>query len=117
MKKFITLLCFITAISCNSKKSDTNKAEVQASIQIHNLIVKGRFQQDSLKEKTSVEIQHIGIRKSLVDSVIQTHMTVYSNEWNEPYDIKRDRFLTFEKYMEYCKAHNVDAKTFYKFLD
>jgi hypothetical protein len=117
MKKIFYVLTFTLIISCNSKKSDLNKQEAETFIKIHNLIVSGRFSQDSIKEATNVEIQHIGIRKSLVDSVIKTHMVVYSNEWNDPYDIKKDRFLTYEKYLEYCKAHNLDATTYYKFIN
>ncbi len=44
-------------------------------------------------------------------------MAVFSSEWNKPYDIKKDRNITTDKYMDYCKAHNLDPETYYKFLD
>jgi hypothetical protein len=73
---------------------------------------------DSLKELTNFRIEHIRIQKDKrFNQFLQSHMDAFSRGYNDPYDIKKDRFLTLEKYLEYCKAHKYDPVKYIEFLD
>jgi hypothetical protein len=92
MKKLPLFLC-ITALllACKSKITQNDEFIIQKSIDIHNTKARYRFTIDSIDGK--------------------------AESWSAPYDIKKDRFLTMDKYIEYCKAHGYDPKEYTKFLD
>jgi hypothetical protein len=88
-------LVMLMAWSCNSPSdpalSENEKYNIQKSIDLHNITVQYQFKKDSIDGK--------------------------ADSWSAPYDIKKDRFLTLDKYLEYCKAHKYDPKEYAKFID
>jgi hypothetical protein len=92
-------LVVLVAWSCNSTPvpsdgaalSENEKYNIQKSIDLHNITAQYQFKKDSIDGK--------------------------ADSWSAPYDIKKDRFLTLDKYLEYCKAHKYDPKEYAKFID
>lgn len=114
---YITILS-VLVFSCHSGVSAKKKAEIEFAIKFHSTNINSVFVQDSIMAETDYRIRNIRrIPKDSIDKYAKTEMKVYSNNWNKPYDIKKDRQLTFDKYMDYCKANNLDPDTYYKFLE
>lgn len=115
--KILTLVLFLTVLcGCQSGLSSKEKHELEVMINLHRINANTIFVQDSIRKATALQIEHFGLPQEQLDTMLALTMKVFSNEWNSPYDIKRDRFLTLDKYLEYCKSNNLDAKTYYQFI-
>jgi hypothetical protein len=84
-------LLMLGLASCNSTLTENEQYNIQKAIDIHNITAQYQFTKDSIDGK--------------------------ADSWSAPYDINKDRFLTLEKYLEYCKAHKYDPKEYAKFID
>jgi hypothetical protein len=91
MNNKILPLLMLIALSCNQPLTENEKYSIQKSIDLHNITAQYQFKKDSIDGK--------------------------ADSWSVPYDIKKDRFLTLDKYLEYCKAHKYDPKEYAKFID
>lgn len=114
---FIIVLFFI--VSCSQGISESSKELIKTRIDIHNITVRLKFVKDSLNEdfRYYTKIRSLGLSKDSILEFRKTHGNVFANEWNEPYSIANDRFLTLDKYLDYCKAHKLDPETYDQFLD
>lgn len=116
MKTLLLGLFLITFISCGLSKKE--KDQIQFYINLHNSSTKLKFNLDSIKEASNIKMKYLDMKGTTeLNQYIQSHMKVFANEWNKPYDIKRDRFLTLESYLKYCEAHNYKPKEYIKFID
>lgn len=97
----------------NNEKKET----IQSMIRMHNINVETKFTLDTIEEKTNLRIKYLGLPETQVQNYIDAHLKVFENEWNKPYDIRKDKSLTLEKYLEYCEANNKNPETYYKFMD
>lgn len=86
-------------------------------IDLHNITTKSRFAQDSIEEDYRLRRQYIDLKDSpQLKNYLKTHGEVFADQWNNPYDVRKDRFLTVEKYLDYCKAHGYDPDKWIEFL-
>lgn len=118
--KYVLIISLFLLVSCgNSAMSESKKEYIKTVLLIHNINTHIRFVEDSLREGEKFQTSLIGLKfsKDSVEAFSKVHGKVFANEWNDPYDIKKDQFLTFEKYIDYCKAHNLDEKSYFEFLD
>lgn len=115
----LTLAALPTVLSCRSGGlSEETKGSIKLYIDMHNVKTGTKFSMDSIDEATRYKISIIQYKNDVdVEDFTKTHMEVFANEWNKPYSIQKDRFLTMDRYLEYCKANNLDAETYYKFID
>jgi len=117
MRILITIV-LLTLLSCKSGLTESEEKTINLSLTLHNQNARLKFALDSIEEVTKYRIEHIATKNHPdFDKWLQSHMDVFENEWNSPYDIKKDRNLTMDKYLDYCKAYNHDPKAFYKFMD
>lgn len=116
MKIIIAVLLSVAIYSCGMSKSE--KDNIQAMINFHNVKAHTRFFEDSLNEieRKHIEIYHLS-KQIDISRHLKIHGDTFESKWNNPYEISKDYNLTFDKYVEYCKANNKDPKTFYKFMD
>lgn len=116
MKTIFTILT-IALFSCSNSLSDSKKASIKLSIDLHNVNTSLKYKLDSIDEATNYKIRLFKAKIKEDKDYTETHMAVFANQWNDPYDIQKDRFLTVEKYLDYCKANGLNAESYHKFLD
>lgn len=118
--RFATLIFLLVPAFLACKQSGLSKEKknsIDLHIRIHNAKVQTDFSLDSVNEVQSIKIKHVSLPKEKVNDYLLSHMKVFEDQWNKPYDIRKDKSLTLEKYFDYCKAHNLDPETYYKFID
>lgn len=116
--KLILALFVFCLLSCKSGLSDQDKKNLLFYIDLHNSSLKTKFSVDSINETTKVKIRYITLHDTAtVNNYLRAHMAVFANEWNSPYNIQKDRFLTLQSYLDYCKAHNYEPTEYIKFID
>lgn len=117
--KYLLVLLLLSACKNDKELSTSKKRLISLSLDLRNMSVHTTFFKDSLQELQYYKTILFNARlpKDSMQDYESVHMRVFSNQWNEPYDIKKDRFLTIDKYLDYCKAHRLDPETYYKFLD
>ena len=116
MKYILLVTALFTIVSCGISAND--KDRINFFINFHNTNVYGDFQLDSIRHDGDLRINYIDLKNSpQLISYLESSGQVYKNNWNKPYSISKDYELTFDKYLEYCKANNKDIKTYYKFID
>jgi len=108
MKLIAPLFLAIIFLSCKGEDQLTKEEEqsLQLQIQGHNIDAEEKFRLDSVREITNIELQYVGLPKDKVQEYIDAHMKVFTTKWNTPYNIKKDRRLTLEEYLKYCKVNN-----------
>lgn len=118
--RFTLLIILLTPVFFACKQSGLSKEKknsINLYIRIHNAKVQTDFSLDSIEETTAIKIRYVSLPKDRVNDYIVSHMGVFEDQWNQPYDIRKDKNLTLEKYLDYCKANNKDPETYYKYLD
>src|SRR5919112_5766143 len=99
MKYHFILLFFL--YSCASNLSDEDKIQLSKKIEARNTLLKLRYVADSSAEVIKVVKQNYPKSESAIKRYLEAHMDSFSINWNNPYDIKKDRNLTLDKYLDY----------------
>ena len=120
MKKLVipVLLVILSTVLNSCGISESDKASISVSIELHNIDTRLQYGLDSIEAASDYKISLIGvIPENEQDQYIQTHMAVFENEWNSPYKIEKDHKLTLESYLSYCETMGYDPKTFIDILN
>jgi len=97
--------------------SSEERKMLQTYITTHNITTQSRFDQDSINELQQERRKYKKKNENGFQESLDAHMKFFSNKWNMAYDIKRDRNLTLESYLEYCKAHNFKPREYIKYIN
>ncbi len=110
---------FLIAACNGGDLSKSKKDAIQFTLEIHNSNPELKFKLDSVTEGSNFEISLLKyhLSKDSSTSLIKRQMKIFANDWNTPYDIKKDRDITLDKYVDYCKDNKYDPETYYKVLD
>ncbi len=78
-----------------------------------------QYKLDSIDAATAYEasLLKLQLTKAKQDSFVINQMAPFKYDWNKPYDIKKDREITLQKYLDYCKANGYDPETYYKTIE
>jgi hypothetical protein len=116
------LLIGMLVFSACSEKPDYTPVEQKLSL-VRDQAQK-QYYLDSLesllKLKDNLEITNNYTKEYTPDSIkniLKIQGEVFAREYNKEYDIKKDRAVTLQTYLDYCKAHNHDPLTYYKFMN
>ena len=110
--KNLLIPALLLLFSCNAKESEKGelteqqKTELKQSIEMHNVAAQKKFMSDSVQKAQHYRIGYVGLAEDTVEKYLKLQMVDYYKDWNKPYDIQKDRNLTLESYLEYCKTHN-----------
>jgi len=107
MKNRILLLGIILLSCRNENLSDEQKKLLETTITRHNIVTEDRFAQDSIHELQIHRLKYQQKNAAGFQEYLKAHMIYFSNSWNRPYDIKKDRKLTLQSYLDYCEANNL----------
>lgn len=114
-KSILFIILSLVLYSCGLSKSD--EENIRFLIGMHNNDIRLQYALDSIEAASDYKISLIRvIPENEQDQYIQTHMTVFENEWNSPYKIEKDYNLTLESYLSYCETMGYDPKTFIDIL-
>lgn len=112
MKYLIIPLLFI---SCNSGLSKKDKDHIQAMIDMHNTIAKGKYREHLINAETEATIKYLNYK--LQDSLVKLSLNSASLGYNIPYDFRKDTAVTMESYLTYCKAYGYDPVEYSSRID
>lgn len=116
MKK-ITFIACLTIFTLTSCLTQNEKELITAQVQFVSDRAQMNFTMDSIQEATNFKIRiHRIFPESEWDYQTSIHMGGWRHQWNQPYKIEKDRNLTFESYMSYCEAMNLDPKDYIQVL-
>jgi len=117
MKNCLVLLA-MTLLSCkNNELSPEEQQILQTHITQHNINTEAKFVQDSINELQQHRVKY---QKKYADGFpqyLKAHMEYFSDNWNKPYEVKKDRNLNLETYLNYCRAHNYSPMEYIKNMD
>lgn len=109
--KYLKLLPILLLFACQDKGlSDYDKNLIQINLDLLLINSHHDFAIDSLREVSKFKEKHDKpiYPDKLKRDHLKSHMAVFANEWNKPYKLEKDRFITVESYVEYCKAYKYD---------
>lgn len=119
--KILTAILLSVAIflgACKDEMSPSERSNIELMISLHNTKAYMQFIKDSMSEMGKVKVNYIQLKNTKeLNEYLESHGAVFKNQWNSPYKIERDFDLTYDKYIEFCKANKKDQKIFYKFID
>lgn len=115
--KYILLGLFfsITIQSCGLSSSD--KKQIEFNIKMHNDRALLNYRIDSIREISRLQSEAILTKRPLTTEYRDLNMSLFNSKYNKPYDIKKDRFLTLDSYLQYCRANGFDEKEYIKIMD
>ena len=117
MKNCLVLLTMMLLSCKNEDLSPQEKQILQTRITRHNIATETKFAQDSINE---LQLHRTKYKKNYADGFqqyLKAHMEYFSDNWNKPYDIKKDRDLNLETYLNYCRAHKYSPMEYIKNID
>lgn len=117
MKKWLVLLSMILLSCKNEDLSPEEKNILQTHITRHNITTESKFVQDSINELQQQRVKYQKKYGNGFQEYLKAHMEFFSNNWNKPYDVKKDRDLDLEEYLHYCRAHNYSPMKYIKNID
>ena len=106
--------------ACRSELSTKEKEIIQTAIQSHNLQAQQKFSADSIEEIAKLKKSYVifGLKDTqLLHDKIKTTSLIFSRNYNIPYDLQKDRFLTLKKYLDYCKANYYNPMEHARYMD
>jgi len=110
MKNCLLLLSVILSSCKNEDLSPEEKQILQTHITRHNIATEARFVQDSIHELQEHRAKYQLKYKTGFSEFLKDHMILFSNNWNRPYNINKDRTLTLDSYLDYCGVHKYNPK-------
>ena len=114
MKNCLVLLAMILLSCKNNGLSPEEQQILQTHITQHNISTEAKFVQDSINELQQHRVKY---QKKYADGFpqyLKAHMEYFSDNWNKPYDVKKDRDLNLEQYLHYCKTYNYSPMEYIK---
>lgn len=114
MKNCLVLITMILLSCKNEDLSAEEKQILQTSITRHNIITETKFVQDSMAEVQQHREKYQKKYAAGFQEYLKAHMEFFSDNWNKPYDVKKDRDLNLEEYLHYCRAHNYSPMEYIK---
>jgi hypothetical protein len=106
MKNCFVLLTVILLSCKNEDLSPEEKQILRTYITRHNITTESKFVEDSINELLLHRTKYQKKYAAGFQDYLRAHMEFFSNNWNKPYDVKKDRDLNLEEYLHFCKAHN-----------
>lgn len=117
MKKILTTILLSVVILTSCGISEVDRENIEASIAVHNSQVRQDFVKDSLDADVEFQIENAKIKDAPEFKILLIKKGAsFKNAWNNPYDIKKDYELTYDKYIQFCEKNSKDEKTFHKEL-
>jgi len=114
MKNCLVLLTLIL-LSCKTEDlSPEEKQILRTHITRHNILTETKFVQDSINEVQQHRAKYQKKYAAGFQEYLKAHMVFFSDNWNKPYDVKKDRDLNLEQYLHYCKAYNYSPMEYIK---
>jgi len=114
MKTGLLLLNLILLSCKNEGLSNEEKQVLKFQITRHNIATEATFVQDSIHELQKQRAKYRQKYLTGFGEYLKDHMIFFSNNWNRPYNIKKDRTLTLESYLDYCRVHKYNPKQYIK---
>lgn len=124
MRTLIFTLSVILFIACNQTTENglTSEEEKVLVAKINEFTYDKYydFKSDSIRERGNYEIELIrttDLPRTKISEFAQTHIESWVvNTYNKPYKIEKDFKLNLKSYLSYCKAMNLDSKTYIDIL-
>lgn len=120
----LTLLFLIFLSACGDKKDQYGLTEFERNL--IEMKLKHRNQDNAVEfefavmdKQTDLIItdMRIGRDTMITQKLRKLELEKFISDYNDPYDIAKDTALTYEKYADYCKAHNYDVKTYVNYIN
>lgn len=110
------LLFVLVLISCKSGLSENDKVVLKYRIQMHNSMTRLEYLRAEMEEEERLRLKYRNYSEDGRKKLVEIGIRGYYNDWNYPYDIKKDTGLTLYEYLKYCEAHNYDPEKYIEFL-
>jgi Mg2+ and Co2+ transporter CorA len=114
-KLSLTLLFLI--FSCASHLTEEDKTQLSKKIESRNTLLRLKFVADSSAEVIKIVKENYPKPEHAIKDYLKSHMDSFSTNWNNPYAIKKDRNLTLDKYLNYCRENKTDPKDYINYMD
>lgn len=113
--RILAIILIVGLVACKSKGiSKDDKELIKLKLEFLRMDAATDYKVAAIKKETEFKIKYIDYSNR--DSLVKLSVKAWSYDWNKPYDITKDSTITYEKYLDWCKANNFDPVTKIDFL-